>query len=193
MPKAAWTTPEQHAWLYNLLAGFREAQESKTVPTFLAKVYEDFHNKWPANAPSAKEIEFAKGNEEHAKLLKLKTSEKQIHDWIYNKSHGSSSGSGTRKVLNLKSTSQLLHHWQAFVKLYGEELKPKFNTEWEAHKEANLTKEFTHHDRFTFHNQKMQEWYNSANETTKEKVEEFWQEYKSMDSEGNNPNRMLQK
>ncbi|KAF8234226.1 hypothetical protein L208DRAFT_1128510, partial [Tricholoma matsutake] len=71
-----WMTPEQHAWLYNLLAGFCEAQESKTVPTFLAQVYEDFHNKWPADAPSAKEIEFAKGNEEHAKLLKLKTSEK---------------------------------------------------------------------------------------------------------------------
>ncbi|KAF8232413.1 hypothetical protein L208DRAFT_1271981 [Tricholoma matsutake] len=193
MPKAAWTTPEQHAWLYNLLAGFHEAQESKTVPTFLAKVYKDFHDKWPANAPSAKEIEFAKGNEEHAKLLKLKTSKKQIHNWIYNKSRGLSSGSGTRKVLNLKSTSRLLHHWQAFVKLYGEELKLKFNTEWEAHKEANLTKEFTHHNRFTFHNQKMQEWYNSANETTKEKVEEFRQEYKSMDSEGDNPNCMLQK
>ncbi|KAF8233453.1 hypothetical protein L208DRAFT_1081421, partial [Tricholoma matsutake] len=134
MPKAAWTTPEQHAWLYNLLAGFHEAQESKTVPTFLAKVYKDFHDKWPANAPSAKEIEFAKTNEEHAKLLKLKTSEKRIHNWIYNKSRGSSSGSGTQKVLNLKSTSRLLHHWQAFAKLYGEELKPKFNTEWEAHK-----------------------------------------------------------
>ncbi|KAF8222617.1 hypothetical protein L208DRAFT_1321478 [Tricholoma matsutake] len=193
MPKAAWTTPEQHAWLYNLLAGFREAQESKTVPTFLAKVYKDFHDKWPADAPSAKEIEFAKGNEEHRKLLKLKTSEKRIHDWIYNKSCGLTLGSGTRKVLNLKSTSHLLHHWEAFAKLYGEELKLKFNTEWEAHKEANPTKEFTHHDHFTFHNQKMQKWYNSANETTKEKVEEFQQEYKSMDSEGNNPNRMLQK
>ena len=210
MPKAAWTTPEQHAWLYNLLAGFREAQESKTVPTFLAKAYEDFHDKWPADAPSAKEIEFAKGNEEHAKLSKLKLTEKvncptliyfcsaydnigqRIHDWIYNKSRGSSSGSGTRKVLNLKSTSWLLHHWQAFAKLYGEELKPKFNTVWEAHKEANPTKEFTHRDRFTFRNQKMQEWYNSADETTKEKVEEFRQEYKSMNSGGDNPNRILQ-
>ena len=146
MPKAAWTTPEQHAWLYNLLAGFWEAQESKTVPIFLAKVYEDFHKKWPANALSAKEMEFTKGNEEHAKLFKLKTTEKvscptliyfcsaydnigqRIHDWIYNKSHGLSLGSGTWKALNLKSTSQLLHHWQAFAKSYGEELKLKFNT-----------------------------------------------------------------
>ena len=66
------------------------------------------------------------------------------------------------------------------------------STLWEAHKEANLTNEFTHHNHFTFDNQKMQEWYNSADETTKEKVEEFQEEYKSMDSEGGDPNCILQ-
>ena len=75
MPKKSWTSDEQHTWLVDQLADFRQAQEGKTTPFFFTDLYEKFHIKWPLAAPNADEIKEADGNEEKAITLKQKASE----------------------------------------------------------------------------------------------------------------------
>jgi hypothetical protein len=122
---------------------------------------------------------------------------KQIRNWMYNKSRGSSSGTGTRGVLNLKNTSRLLHPWQAFSKMYAEELKSKLNDEWQAYKQANPDAGHTGQDHFNFRNRMMQEWYEASSAEVQEKVEEFRQQHKEgladEEDKGDNTNRLLQK
>jgi hypothetical protein len=193
MPKRSWASKEQQDWLYAQLPGFRKAQETKTTPSFFAGIYQEFHAQWPVPAPTAEEIAADDGNEEKAKTTKEKASEsvsgsfhslaylsdfftypcQRIHYWVYNKSRGSTSGTGTRGVLKLKSNSRLLHPWQAFAKLFGEELKSKVDTEWQQHQEENPNETYTKNDRFNFHNKKMQEWYEESDSDAKAKVEEF--------------------
>lgn len=122
----------------------------------------------------------------------------RIHYWVYNKSRGSTSGTGSRGVLNLKSSSRLLHPWQAFAKLFGDELKLKVDTEWEEYQKENPGETYTTNDRFNFHNKKMQEWYEDSDSDTKAKVEEFRVQGKDSKEEGDDsddegPNFSLQK
>lgn len=120
----------------------------------------------------------------------------RIHYWVYNKSRGSNSGSGTRGVLNLKSNPRLLQPWQAFSKLFGEELKTKFDTEWHEYQEANSNETYTTMDRFNFHNKKMQDWYGESSSESKEKVEEFRLKYKEgsvEEDDDDHPNVLMQK
>jgi hypothetical protein len=111
---------------------------------------------------------------------------------MYNKSRGSTSGSGTRKTLNLKSNSRSLHPWQAFAKLFGSEMKDRVDNEWKEYKEANPEASHSHQARFKFHNKKMQEWYEEADLEKKKEVEEFRQKYKDDLLEGDDPNRLFQ-
>ena len=103
-----------------------------------------------------------------------------------------SSGSGTWKTLNLKGTFWPLHSWQAFAKLFGNDLKDRVNNEWKEYKEANPEANHSHQARFEFHNKKIQEWYDEA-DIEKKEVEEFQQKFKDNSSEGrDDPNRLFQ-
>ena len=75
MPKKAWATKDQMNWLANQLPEFRAAQESKAVPDFFIRLYEEFFKLWPLLAPTAQEIAEAKGDEEQAKMAKQKAAE----------------------------------------------------------------------------------------------------------------------
>jgi hypothetical protein len=212
MPKKSWASKEQQEWLYTQLPDFRISQEAKTTPSFFLKIYQEFHAKWPVTPSTAEENAVDTGNEEQAQTTKQKASEnvsdcflipnlitytcQRIHDWFYNKSRGSSSGTGTRGVLSLKGNLRLLQPWQAFSKLFGEELKSKVDSEWQEHQEANPSDSYTKHDRFNFHNKKMQEWYEESDSGTKEQVEEFRLKFKEGPVEGDedeNPNSYWQK
>jgi hypothetical protein len=214
MPKKSWASKEQQDWLYAQLPNFRIAQEAKTTPSFFSNIFQEFHAKWPVPSPTAKEIAADDGSQEQAQTTKEKASEsvsdsflvsnllllsytcQRIHYWVYNKSRGSSSGTGTRGVLPLKSNPRLLQPWQAFAKLFGEELKSRVDTEWQEYQEANPGETYTKNDRFNFHNKKMQEWYDESESEAKEQVEEFRSKYKEGSVEGDddeNPNVLLQR
>jgi hypothetical protein len=75
--------------------------------------------------------------------------------------------------LNLKNNSRSLHLWQAFAKLFGNDLKDRVNNKWKEYKEANPEASHSHQARFKFHNKKMQEWYEEANMEKKKEVENF--------------------
>lgn len=114
---------------------------------------------------------------------------------MYNKSRGSTSGSGTRKTLNLKSSSRSLHPWQAFSKLFGDDLKAKFESEWKEHKEANPEASHSNKARFKFRNEKMKAWYDEADTEKKKQVDEYRQKYRDDLLEGgddSDPNRLFQ-
>jgi hypothetical protein len=96
--------------------------------------------------------------------------------------------------LNLKNNSRSLHPWQAFAKLYGDDLKAKVDNEWKEYREANPEASHSHQARFKFHNRKMQEWYEEADTEKKKEVEEFRQKSKGnlLESGDDDPNRLFQ-
>ena len=75
MPKKSWASKEQQTWLLARLADFRQAQETKTTPSFFSDLYQKFHEQWPLASPNSNEISEADGNDEKAKTLKQKASE----------------------------------------------------------------------------------------------------------------------
>ena len=81
MPKKSWASDEQQTWLLAQLADFRQAQESKTTPTFFITLYQKFHEQWPLASPNTDEISQVDGNEEKAKLIKQKASEHVSHSF----------------------------------------------------------------------------------------------------------------
>jgi hypothetical protein len=72
MPKKSWASDEQQTWLLGHLLDFRNAQDSKTIPTFFTELYENFLKLWPLSAPDAEELSKADGIEEKAKTDKQK-------------------------------------------------------------------------------------------------------------------------
>ena len=75
MPKKSWASPEQIQWLESQLSGFLKARENKTISTFFAATYTEFHERWPVASPTAEEIANAKQGEEQALSRKIKASE----------------------------------------------------------------------------------------------------------------------
>lgn len=47
MGKKRWTTEEQRTWLEELIPDFVQAQQDKTVRTFLKDMYSKWDDKWP--------------------------------------------------------------------------------------------------------------------------------------------------
>lgn len=87
-----------------------------------------------------------------------------------------------------------LHPWQAYSKLFGNDLKSRVDDEWKEYQEANPEANHSHQARFKFHNKKMQEWYEEADTEKKKEVEEFRQKSKGDLLEGgdDDPNRLFQ-
>ena len=87
-----------------------------------------------------------------------------------------------------------LHPWQAFAKLFGNNLKDKIDNEWKEYKEANPEASHSHQACFKLYNKKMQEWYDEANIEKKKEVEDFRQKSKDDLLEGgDDPNQLFQK
>ena len=87
----------------------------------------------------------------------------------------------------------MLQPWQAFAKLFGDELKSRVDTEWEEYKEKNPNETYTTKDHFNFHNKKMQEWYEESDSNIRKQVEEFRVQCKEEGDNDENPNLVLQK
>jgi len=68
-----------------------------------------------------------------------------------------------------------LHPWQAFSKLYSDDLNPKVTEEWKKFKVENPDTTTTF---FAYRNSLMQKWYAEASPVIKAKVESFRQEEK---------------
>ena len=90
----------------------------------------------------------------------------------------------------------MLQPWQAFAKLFGDDLKARVDTEWQEYQEENPHETYTTSDRFNFHNKKMQEWYGESEPEVKKQVDEFRLQYKEgllEEDDDKNPNLVLQK
>ncbi|KIL68679.1 hypothetical protein M378DRAFT_8154 [Amanita muscaria Koide BX008] len=131
MPRKRWTTPEQRSWLEERIPDFTQAQQDKTMGSFLGVVHQKWQEKWPAEEPTEEEIQAAKGNKERAEASKRKVIEERVKYWFHNNTRGSSSGTGARGVLKLSSTPKLMHPWQAYQnKFYDTKLRPKVDEAW---------------------------------------------------------------
>ena len=58
------------------------------------------------------------------------------------------------QTLNLESNLRSLHPWQAFAKLFGNDLKDRVDNEWNKYKEANPEASHSPQARFKFHKKK---------------------------------------
>ena len=87
----------------------------------------------------------------------------------------------------------MLQPWQAFAKLFSDDLKSRVDTEWQEYKEQNQNETYTTKDRFNFHNKKMQEWYEESDTDVKKQVEGFWVQCKEEGDDDEDPNSVLQK
>jgi hypothetical protein len=212
MGKKPWASPEQLQWLYSQLPGFLKAQEAKTTATFLSAAYTQFHEQWPVAPPTPPEIAAAEEGQEQAMSIKIKASEavslhitlvyvaiqlliftcQRIKDWIYNHRRASNSGTGTRGILKLGGAPRVLHPWQAFHKLFYEDLKPTIDTEWQEFQQVSPASTMT---LFQFRNNKMQTWYEESTPEVKEQVEEYRQKCKdglAEADEDDDPNQEFQ-
>ena len=86
----------------------------------------------------------------------------------------------------------MLHPWQAFHKLFYEDLKPTINTEWQEFQQVSPASTMT---LFQFRNNKMQTWYEESTPEVKEQVEEYRQKCKdglAEADEDDDPNQEFQ-
>jgi hypothetical protein len=75
MGKRRWTTPEQRAWLEELIPDFVQAQQDKSVRSFLDDTYAKWHKEWPTPPPAAEEVRRTKGNAEKMLTISRKAEE----------------------------------------------------------------------------------------------------------------------
>ncbi|KAG6825878.1 hypothetical protein H0H92_002020 [Tricholoma furcatifolium] len=152
MTKRQWTTPEQRTLLDSLLPEFVAAQKSRTASThFYRKAYAAWETKYPYPQPTEEEINAAAADmhqkavnkaqatnqpipaadtsSEHREGLRKallatekKNQEKRIFEWFHNHSRVTTSGTNKRSILKL-TASRPLQDWQAFGKMFSDELK----------------------------------------------------------------------
>jgi len=91
--------------------------------------------------------------------------------------------------LNLKGNSRSLHPWQAFARLFRDDLKERFENVWEAYQKENPEASNSHQSRFAFYNERMKEWYEEADIEKKKEVEKYRQKYKDGLLNANDPER----
>ena len=84
----------------------------------------------------------------------------------------------------------MLQPWQAFAKLFGDNLKSRVDTEWQEYEE-NPNETYTTKNCFNFHNKKMQEWYEELDPDVRKQVEEFRVQCKEEGDDDENPNLIL--
>ncbi|KAM6501765.1 hypothetical protein JOM56_001742 [Amanita muscaria] len=172
MTKRRWTTAEQLTWLESKLPAYLKAKDEKSTRDFFFNTWKLFAEQWPVDAPSAKEIQQAEDNKDLAQAKKTKATESQFRTWFNNHTRATSSGMGTRQVLNLGAGPKLVQHWQAFQNLHWETgLRDKVEDAWKAYKDGFPDGCEIPLSRFAFRNQKLRQWYTESSEETKAAVE----------------------
>ncbi|KDR76585.1 hypothetical protein GALMADRAFT_66873 [Galerina marginata CBS 339.88] len=173
MTRRKWTTPEQGDWLKEQLSAFVEAQTTKTTATtFFPQVIKDWRQKWPTEAPTAKEIADAPNLDAAIKQKKDKEDER-IKTWFHNHTRGSTSGTGTRGVLKI-TQSRLKQEWQVYqLMTYESKWKAVIDNEWETYKkkwEEDHAGTKLPQGRFAFMNTFLKTKYNEESEEVKAEV-----------------------
>ncbi|KZT02134.1 uncharacterized protein LAESUDRAFT_618476, partial [Laetiporus sulphureus 93-53] len=113
-----WTSELQKKWLEDKRTAFLNAQETKTTSAFMSSTSEAWFGKFGIDPPTAKELQQANGSKEAANVIVTEKMKKRLRWWFDNHTRITSSGSGSKKVLDLtKSRKQKLHPYQAYYKL----------------------------------------------------------------------------
>ncbi|KZT05135.1 uncharacterized protein LAESUDRAFT_617064, partial [Laetiporus sulphureus 93-53] len=113
-----WTSETQNIWLEHRRAAFLNAQEIKTTSAFMLSTSEAWFSEFGVDPPTAKELQQVNGSKEAANVIVTEKTKKHLRWWFDNHTHITSSGSGSKKVLDLtKGHKQRLHAYQAYYKL----------------------------------------------------------------------------
>ncbi len=75
MTRACWTTDAQRKWLESRLPDWNTAQASTDTKRFRAKIFDDWHQAFPMDPPTAEEIAEEKGDEQLALVTKKQAAE----------------------------------------------------------------------------------------------------------------------
>ncbi|KAG1778661.1 hypothetical protein EV702DRAFT_1196173 [Suillus placidus] len=138
MGQSAWVTKEQVVWLESRLSSFLTAANMKAHQIFWKDTYREWFTTYPLTPCTKAELVDAHSSAEDVSLNDRKKKEKQIYHWYVNHSRGTTSGTGSQKLLDLtgKHKGQLLP-WQAYSCLYYKgEFKTKMEKEYGAYVQA---------------------------------------------------------
>ncbi|KIL55867.1 hypothetical protein M378DRAFT_17559 [Amanita muscaria Koide BX008] len=179
MTKKQWTTIVQRTWLDAQLPAYLAARDSKLATNFFVDAWKQWKAKWPVDALTATELDNADSSKELAETLKDKAEELRFKTWFNNHTRPTTSGTGSRKILDLGTGPKLVQSWQAYENLYWEtELKEKVAKEWEAYL-AELPGGTNPVKKFAFRNQLLRQWYDALSEGEKTCVEDHRQMMKA--------------
>ncbi|KIL68674.1 hypothetical protein M378DRAFT_70647 [Amanita muscaria Koide BX008] len=194
MTKKQWTTPDQRTWMLGQLPEYLKAKDGKSTREFFLNHWKIFSERWPVDAPSAEEIQQADGKEDLALAKKTKAAESQFKTWFNNHTRATSSGTGSRQVLNLSPLPKLVQPWQAYQNLYWDsELREKTDNAWKAHKAGCPEGSTIPSNGFAFRNQKLKLWYEESSDETKAAVEAHRQVMKGKGWGADDENRKYQR
>ncbi|KAF8171333.1 hypothetical protein BJ912DRAFT_1066197 [Pholiota molesta] len=180
MTRQHWTTKSQRQWLLDKFPEFVKARESgTTAKKFFPKVFTEWRDAFPIDAPTPKELAEAV-NMSDAVKKKRAEKYKQIKAWFHNTNRGiATAGIDTsRGILKIKRKSKRPQEWQIYQRLtYKDHWKPiidkewqKFRDEWE---EKNGSESKPPHSRFAFMNVFLKTKYAEETDEMKERVQEL--------------------
>ncbi|KAF8157394.1 hypothetical protein BJ912DRAFT_1070409 [Pholiota molesta] len=180
MTRQHWTTKSQRQWLLDKFPEFVKARESgTTAKKFFPKVFTEWRDAFPIDAPTPKELAEAV-NMSDAVKKKRAEKYKQIKAWFHNTNRGIvTAGIDTsRGILKIKRKSKRPQEWQIYQRLtYKDHWKPiidkewqKFRDEWE---EKNGSESKPPHSRFAFMNVFLKTKYAEETDEMKERVQEL--------------------
>jgi hypothetical protein len=208
MGKRRWTTTDQRKWLEARIPAFVKAQDDKTTSTvFFPETHKAWQKEWPTEPPTEQEVKDAKGDAQKALAIKTKTTEdvssssslfrnhlthkqrkipQRVFYWFHNNTRTSSSGTGKRGLLKIKSKTRLPKEWQAYQTLYYKtKLKPLVDVAWAAYLATVPADTKPAKTRFAIMNEVVQKTFAEETEEVKKEVEEYRRKLKEEPVEDN--------
>jgi hypothetical protein len=117
-----------------------------------------------------------------------------MKSWFHNHTRATTSGTGTRGILDLKGKRRLAAPWQAYQNLFYEsKLKALVETAWEEYLSTRPEGSKPEKSQFTVKNELIQNLYAEESEEVKEEVERHRQKMREKKSDSGKPNEEFQR
>jgi hypothetical protein len=211
MTRKQWTTKSQREWLLDRFPQFVQARESgTTAKNFFPKVFTEWRDAFPIDAPTPKELAKAVNmtdavKKKRAKKYKVSLSclkyrdlntfahliSQQLKAWFHNTNRGlaTAKSDAKRGILKIKGRSKRPQEWQIYQRLtYKDKWKPiideewrKFRDQWE---EENGSESKPPQTRFSFMNTFLKVKYAEETDEMKQHVQELRDQPDSGEEDG---------
>ncbi|THH22511.1 hypothetical protein EUX98_g8181 [Antrodiella citrinella] len=174
MGRPKWTTIDQFRWLETQIEDYFSAKKRSALATFFGKLVAEWEGLFPYS-----EMPGGATRGEQRDLLRTR-----LHQWFGNHTRkmvaGSSKPRLSKGMLNLGKRSQVLHPYQAYLKLYNKKLRPTIDTKYAEYK-AGLGEGETPQDKWPFTIKLVQQLLNDEDEDVKAEVEAARRDGKDFD------------